>query len=178
MHALAWWRRAALLACTPLVVACGKSTAPTGKPDASPQAIGQPGVDETPIVPTSAPCDSLTRLECLGSTHCTLHWIKTGEYECRPDEGPCETSLSQLDKKGCLAVPGCLFKEAACYCPFPGYGQTKVPDKGQKGGACACGGGAPSLCFLGGGARPDAGAAAPDAGADAGTRPPATDAGR
>lgn len=160
-------RTAVALACV-LWAGCGKGSAPSDKPDARPPPVVTPGVGELPVVPTSAPCDSLTRQECLGSTHCTLHWIKSGEYECRPDEGPCETNLSQTDKAGCIATQGCLYKEPSCYCPFPGYGQTKVKDKGSSGGACACGGGAPSMCFASGSTRFDAGPPRPDGGHDAG----------
>jgi hypothetical protein len=143
---------AAALACT-LLVACQRGADPGDKPDAR----AQPVIDEIPVVSPTTPCESLSRQQCLGSTHCTLHWIKNMVYECRPDEGPCETGLSQNDKKGCIAKPGCLYKEPACYCPFPGSGATKVPDTGTPGGACACGGGAPAMCFQGGG-QPDAGA--------------------
>ena len=124
---------AAVLACT-LLAACDRGADPADKPDAR----AQPVVDVIPVVSPTTPCDSLSRQQCLGSTHCTLHWIKSSVYECRPDEGPCETGLSQNDKKGCMAKPGCLYKEPACYCPFPGYGATKVPDTGTTGSACAC----------------------------------------
>ncbi|MEJ7732531.1 MAG: hypothetical protein WKG00_25410 [Polyangiaceae bacterium] len=146
---------AAALACT-LLAACDRGVDLGDRPDAR----AEPVVDDIPVVSPTTPCDTLSRQQCLGSTHCTLHWIKNTVYECRPDEGPCETSLSQNDKKGCIATPGCLYKEPACYCPFPGHGATKVADTGTPGGACACGGGAPAMCFQAGGppSGPDAGA--------------------
>jgi hypothetical protein len=163
-----------LLACTLLagtLCACQQDGGPGDKPDAGlqPGSRVQLPPEEIPVVSPTAPCDSLSRQQCLGSTHCTLHWIKTSVYECRPDDGPCETGLSQNDKKGCIAKPGCLYKEPSCYCPFPGYGTTKVADTGAQGGACACGGGAPALCFQAGGPQPDAGAAG-DGSRDAGGR--------
>lgn len=92
-------------------------------------------------------CEAMDRAECLKARYCTLHHVKQSVYDCKPARGPCEEGLIQSDKFGCEARAGCAFVPANCYCPFPGYGQTAVPDKGAKsGGACACGGGPPAMC--------------------------------
>jgi hypothetical protein len=112
-----------------------------------------PGPTPTPTPPpptkTQGPCDQLTRAECLGSTHCTLHWIAESTYECRADDGPCQVGIGQNDRAACEKVGSCTWDPGMCYCPFPGYGQTAVPDKQDPNGAgaCACGGGQPSMCL-------------------------------
>jgi hypothetical protein len=100
-----------------------------------------------PSIPSSARCDSLTRTECYAAAHCVLEHVGTAKYTCRDPKGPCEVGLKQTDSKACNARPECTWKQGGCYCPFPGYGDTAVPEKpGTTGGACACGGGPPPMC--------------------------------
>lgn len=97
--------------------------------------------------PVTGPCETLDRAECLRALHCTMHWIESSTYECRPSEGPCEVDLMQTDTKTCAARDGCKWDPGGCYCRFPGYGKTQVEDKQKNaGGACACGGGKPPIC--------------------------------
>jgi hypothetical protein len=133
---------AAVLAVVLAVAAC-RQTAERAPADTKPPA-GEPG-ETSP--PTAAPCETLDRAECLRVRHCTLHFVKDGQYECRAEAGPCETDLFQGDKAGCEAREGCVWEPGSCYCPFPGYGTTQVADKSKdQGGACACGGGPPPMC--------------------------------
>ncbi|HEY8145669.1 MAG TPA: hypothetical protein VIG06_23470 [Kofleriaceae bacterium] len=136
------------------MAACNKrsETDRTG-PDPAPTTKRGPAEQKPPTGESSAPppatgaCETLDRAECLRARHCTLHFVKSMEYECRPSGGPCETDLLQGDKAGCEARAGCTWDPGSCYCPFPGYGKTQVADKdSNQGGACACGGGPPPMC--------------------------------
>lgn len=101
----------------------------------------------TSTISTSARCDSLTRLECYAASHCVLENVGPAKYVCRDPKGPCEVGLKQTDAKACNARPECTWKQGGCYCPFPGYGETAVPERTRNaGGACACGGGPPPMC--------------------------------
>jgi len=101
-------------------------------------------------VPPSTACDTLDRSECLSAKHCTLHWVENMKYDCRVAKGPCEVDLGQRDKPTCEKRDGCVWDPGGCYCPFPGYGSTKVPDKNKNSGsACGCGGGPPPICKKG-----------------------------
>jgi len=116
------------------------------------------GSDPAPSIPTSTRCDSLPRTECYAATHCVLEHVGTAKYICRDPKGPCEVGLKQTDRTGCNARPQCTWKQGGCYCPFPGYGDTAVPEKpGTSGGACACGGGPPPMCVEKARAGADAG---------------------
>lgn len=140
-----------------LVAACSSSkdtkspaVQPRGEPDAAtsvPTSTPTPTPTPSPT-PSPSPCNKLTRADCLASTHCTLHWVKQSVYACRPDDGPCEIGIAQTDRDACEAKPECAFEQAMCYCPFPGYGATEVPDVIPKDrvAACACGGGKPTMC--------------------------------
>jgi hypothetical protein len=129
---------------------CRSGTSPPGKGETQTEKTAAPSASVVPTVapvPSSAACDSLDRAECLRALHCTLHHVKPGQYECLPSSGPCETNLLEGDRAGCEARAGCTWDPGGCYCPFPGYGQTQVPDKEARGGgACACGGGPPPSC--------------------------------
>lgn len=100
-----------------------------------------------PAIDTSRACASLTRLECYRATHCILEATAPARYVCRNPKGECEKTQPKYDKAKCESNPRCVFQPANCYCPFAGYGQTKVPDPPAKsGGACVCGGGSPARC--------------------------------
>ena len=95
----------------------------------------------------SGPCSSLTRLQCYASQECFLDHAEPNDYSCRDKRGPCEVDMRQTDEAACRARPGCEWDPGSCFCPFPGYGETSVPDPpGEAGGACACGGGPPPRC--------------------------------
>lgn len=111
------------------------------------KAKPEPTPAPTSTVSTSARCDSLTRLECYAAAHCVLENVGPARYVCRDPKGPCEVGLKQTDAKACNARPECTWKQGGCYCPFPGYGETAVPERTQSSGsACACGGGPPPMC--------------------------------
>lgn len=127
-----------LLVCASLWLGACKSK-PKPEPGPTPTA--------TATIPASARCDSLTRLECYAASHCVLENVGPARYVCRDPQGPCEVGLKQTDAKACNARPECTWKPGACYCPFPGYGDTAVPERSRNsGGACACGGGPPPMC--------------------------------
>lgn len=131
---------------------CNRPKAGAGEPSSS--------STRTPFaaIPKSRACASLARTECFRSEHCFLEWVAVSKYTCRDRQGPCETGLHQADRKGCEARPGCEWIQPSCYCPFPGYGDTTVPepDGDKAGGECACGGGAPARCVVRGDAAPPA----------------------
>lgn len=131
------------------------------------------GKQAQPIDPGTA-CDTLDRAECLRAHHCTLHFQKNTRYDCRPAKGPCEEDLIQGNRRACEARDGCEWQQARCYCPFPGYGQTKVPDKGPPGGACVCGGGPPARCVAEGTPPVDMSAPTPSGSASASAAPSAS----
>jgi hypothetical protein len=132
--------RLAVAVCLVVSTACTLGSC-RGKP--------KPGTDPAPTapIPTSARCDSLTRLECYSASHCVLEHVGPAKYVCRDPKGPCEVGLKQTDAKACNARAECTWTPGSCYCPFPGYGDTSVPERtGDVGGACACGGGPPPMC--------------------------------
>ena len=105
-----------------------------------------------PATDAGAPCDTLTRRQCLASTSCTLYAtdVRT-KYECRASTAPCEIGHTQGDKDACSALASCQYEPGSCYCPCSGYGSTKVPDEAGKACSCVCSGGAPGRCsFVGG----------------------------
>lgn len=127
-----------IVAAFAVLASCGLSNAET-EPEPAPPS--------PPPIPSSAACDSLDRSECMRALHCTMHHVKSAEYECRPSQGPCETGLIQTDARTCKSRQGCIYDQGSCYCPFPGYGKTRIADKQKNpGGACACGGGPPPRC--------------------------------
>ena len=131
-----------------MLVALGGCSTSEGSPSSTPPSPEQNRTPAPQKQPSGA-CDTLDRAACISSLRCTLHNIKASQYECRPSQGPCEVGLIQTDRRACEARAGCLFENANCYCPFPGYGKTKVPDiQPDSGvvGACGCGGGPPSRC--------------------------------
>ncbi len=77
-----------------------------------------------------------TELQCIDSGDWTLVLVGewSGQYFCRPAEGPCEQGfLQRTDTEGsCEAKQGCVFDPGFCYCP---------PDL-----VCFCGGGPPPQC--------------------------------
>ena len=100
-----------------------------------------------------ASCATLTRAACLASTTCTLHHVKTGEYACRADSGPCEVDVRQSDKRSCEAVQvagkaACAWQPDRGYCPCAGSGRTAVDDEVTDATRCKCetGGGPPAMC--------------------------------
>lgn len=102
--------------------------------------------EEEPAEP-QPDCETLDRAECMRSRHCTMDWVKQNRYRCRASKGKCEVFLAQGDTRSCELRQGCEWQAGNCYCPFPGYGQTQVPDKKDNtGAACACGGGRPPRC--------------------------------
>ena len=117
---------------------------------AEPEAPTAPPAPTRPAAPSK--CETLDRAECMGAKDCTMYWIADSRYECRASSGTCEVDLIQTDKKTCESRDGCAWSPGECYCKFPGYGQTQVPDKQKNsGGACACGGGKPPRCMTAGG---------------------------
>ena len=82
-------------------------------------------------------CGDLTELQCGSSELCTLILVgeMTGEYVCRPPEGPCETGFRQSSDtaESCEAKEDCSYVPGVCYCP---------PDL-----VCFCGGGPPPQCL-------------------------------
>ncbi len=99
-------------------------------------------------VPTSTPCESLTRLQCYASSHCFLDHLAHFRYACREKRGPCEVGIRQTDQAACESRPQCQWKPGDCYCPFAGYGETAVKDPEDQSGACDCGGGPPAMCVV------------------------------
>ncbi len=123
-----------------------------GSSPGGPGSSGAPAPTGAPTIPTTAACASLSRLQCARSQHCFLEHVSSAppRYLCRDKKGPCEEGLSQWDRKACEARAGCEHVAGSCYCPFPGYGDTDVPEPADQrsGGACACGGGAPPKCAV------------------------------
>ena len=114
--------------------------------DCKNKETGSTSTSSTTPVPTSAVCASLTRLQCYSSSHCFLDYLGPYRYACRDKRGPCEVDIWQTDKASCENRRQCEWKPGNCYCPFAGYGETAVKDPGVAAGACACGGGPPSMC--------------------------------
>lgn len=107
-------------------------------------------VDTPPAPPSpTEPCESLSRSQCLSTTHCTLHKAVESalDYACRPAVGPCEEGLVQTDQAACEARDGCAFHGAECYCACQGSGRTAVEDPvTDPACSCTCGGGPPAMC--------------------------------
>lgn len=83
----------------------------------------------------SRSCALLTELECIKSPDCTLTFVETNKYICRPATGKCEVGFVQWGDtqiQSCEAKPGCKYIPGSCYCP---------PDVD-----CRCGGGQPPKC--------------------------------
>jgi len=82
-------------------------------------------------------CGDLTELQCINSGECTFILLgeMTGDYVCRPAEGPCEPGFRQRSDtaESCEAKEGCSLIPGVCYCP---------PDL-----VCFCGGGPPPQCM-------------------------------
>ena len=100
-----------------------------------------------------SPCELMDRFQCTKSEACVLVAGKdmpegwSHAYGCREASGPCEEGINANLREPCEARAECAFGGGSCYCPFPGYGQTAVPDPSAKGGACVCGGGPPNRCY-------------------------------
>lgn len=120
-----------------------------GRKQSAPESSGSPAPTLKPI-PKGTACDSLSRTQCFRSDHCFLDWQAPTKYSCRARKGPCELGLHQADRAGCEQRAQCEWRSPSCYCPFPGYGDTAVPEPpgAMAGGACGCGGGAPPMCVL------------------------------
>jgi hypothetical protein len=139
---------AALLA----LLACRSEPRGAASPGDGRPPVSTPTPSPSPTPAPDAPaCETLPRADCLRARHCTMEHLDPGQYHCRAAQGPCEEGLLQTDRRACEAVAGCTFDPGQCYCPFPGYGATQVPDRkdDQEAGACACGGGPPPRCLGG-----------------------------
>ena len=154
--------RAALL----LAAAVALTVAPgCDRPSTSGADGGSAPSDTGTSIVAGTPCASLSRLSCAKSSRCFLDHVSSSppRYLCRDKKGPCEEGINQWDKRACLAKPGCEHLEGSCYCPFPGYGETAVPDEvdAKRGGACACGGGPPPRCVVKGSVPAASGSVSP-----------------
>ncbi|MCA9608816.1 MAG: hypothetical protein KC619_24600 [Myxococcales bacterium] len=115
-------------------------------------APGAPPAVEPVEEPGDAPCESLSRTQCMHSVVCTLaapSGRSSRRYVCRPAAGNCEVGLRQLpeDRDRCAARTGCGWRPASCYCACRGAGQTAVPDGSELPDCdCECGGGPPPGC--------------------------------
>lgn len=141
--------RPALIALALLLVACDpiQVGTPRGEAPADPSTPAAPTPD-----PGDAPCESLTRGECLSSVVCTLDAPASrgaSRYVCREARGNCEVGLRQLheDRDRCDDRDGCAWQEGGCYCACRGSGRTAVPDGPEAEDCdCECGGGPPPGC--------------------------------
>lgn len=79
-------------------------------------------------------CASLTELQCIKSSECTLSPVEINKYICRAATGKCELDFIQFEnsKQSCETKQGCKYVPGNCYCP---------PDM-----LCRCGGGPPPKC--------------------------------
>lgn len=117
-----------------------------------PPAPSEPPAVEPVEDPGDAPCETLTRTQCMRSVVCTLaapSGRSSSRYVCRAAAGNCEVGLRQLpeDQDRCAARTGCEWRPASCYCACRGSGQTAVPDGPELPPCdCECGGGPPPGC--------------------------------
>ena len=117
---------------------------------------GSEPASEPPVVieddPGDAPCESLTRAECLRSVICTLDapsGRRSNRYTCREARGNCEVGLTQTraDRDRCDDRAGCSWTDGQCYCACRGSGRAAVEDGPEADPCdCECGGGPPPGC--------------------------------
>lgn len=127
------------LGCSPIEV--GTPPEPTREP--APETHEDPG---------DAPCESLTRDQCLRSVVCTLDAPserRSNRYVCREARGNCEVGLTQtpVDRDRCDDRDGCAWADGHCYCACRGSGRTLVEDGPEADPCdCECAGGPPPGC--------------------------------
>lgn len=131
-----------LVACDPVQVG-GPQPSPRSTPE-EPAAVPDPG---------DAPCETLTRAECMRSLVCTLdapEGARSDRYRCRSARGNCEMGLTQTGPNArdrCEDRTGCAWTGGGCYCHCRGYGRTAVPDGDEAEDCdCECSGGPPPRC--------------------------------
>ena len=81
-------------------------------------------------------CSSLSELQCIKSSECTLNLVERNKYICAPDRGRCEVGFIQWGNnkvQSCESKRGCKYVPGNCYCQ---------PDV-----ICRCGGGEPPKCI-------------------------------
>ena len=88
------------------------------------------------VAAESQSCSSLTELQCIKSTECTLKFVERNKYVCAPANGKCEVGFIQWGDnqvQSCESKSGCKYVPGSCYCR---------PDV-----ICRCGGGEPPKCI-------------------------------